>query len=114
MSRIAIKGVVSATVRRNLGLSLQANEIALFLSYSEEDVLVGHEFKYMIIGEKSIEVSLTLRFVTQQFGKEFDLIPQGWKTIAVLETDNQLPKQLVEMKTVNSWDEESSVSSYLL
>ncbi|WCL81654.1 hypothetical protein PPO43_00905 [Saprospira sp. CCB-QB6] len=86
----------------------------MFLSYSEEDVLVGHEFKYMIIGQESIEVSLFLRFVTQQFGKESDLIPQGWKTIAVLETDNQLPKQLVEMKTVNSWDEESSVSSYLL
>jgi len=115
MLRIGIKGIVSDIVKSNLGILLKGNEIALFLSYSEEDIPIGHKFKYIIIGQELVGMPLFLKYVTQQFGKEFNSIPKGWKTIAVLEAEDKIPEWLMEkMKTIDSWDEESSISNYLL
>ncbi|MDX3533070.1 hypothetical protein PV721_01525 [Streptomyces sp. MB09-01] len=92
---------------------LSANEEALFLSYNYADVPVGRSFDCCFRASDAsdvVSVTATVVAVTQQFGIGWDVIPHGWKTLAVLRFEPDTPALIRELPEAARWfDERVSV-----
>ena len=88
-------------------LKHRSNEVLLFVSYSSFDIKIGQKFQ--VVFDKrypggAMEFGdCILKRVTQQMFKEWDEIPQGWKTITLMEFDNGIPKMIAELPQIDSW-----------
>lgn len=84
------------------------NEVALFLSYNYAEVPVGRRFGccFRRSDESDIvRVAATVVAVTQQFGAVWDEIPHGWKTLAVLRFEPEVPAMVRDLPEAGAWFE---------
>lgn len=91
------------------------NEVALFLSYNYAEVPVGRRFGccFRRSDESDIvRVAATVVAVTQQFGAVWDEIPHGWKTLAVLRFEPEVPAMVRDLPEAGAWFERP-VSVYI-
>ncbi|MEU6063665.1 MULTISPECIES: hypothetical protein [Streptomyces] len=92
-----------------------ANEEALFLSYNYADVPVGRRYDccFRRADESDVAwVTVTVVAVTQQFGRVFDEIPHGWKTLTLLRFDPEIPALIRDLPAASAWFEQR-VSLYI-
>ncbi|MEU7730872.1 hypothetical protein AB0B78_37575 [Streptomyces sp. NPDC040724] len=85
---------------------LSANEVALFLSYNYADVPVGRSFDCCFRASDAsavVSVTATVVAVTQQFGFGWDVIPHGWKTLAVLRFEPEMPALIRDLPEAAGW-----------
>ncbi|MFI9051470.1 hypothetical protein [Streptomyces sp. NPDC053427] len=93
----------------SIGQSLprrSANDEALFLSYNYADVPVGRRFGCCFRRSDEsdvVRVTTTVVAVTQQFGVGWDEIPHGWKTLAVLRFDPEIPALIRDLPEAARW-----------
>lgn len=83
-----------------------ANEEALFLSYNYADVPVGRSFDCCFRRSDIRDVAwvtTTVVAVTQQFGVVWDAIPHGWKTLAVLRFEPEIPALIRDLPEAAAW-----------
>ncbi|MGP3987316.1 hypothetical protein [Streptomyces sp. 3N207] len=83
-----------------------AKEEALFLSYNYADVPVGRSFDCCFRRSDEsdvVSVTTTVVAVTQQFGVAFDVIPHGWKTLAVLRFEPEIPAMVHDLPEAAGW-----------
>ncbi|MFI1401097.1 hypothetical protein [Streptomyces sp. NPDC020681] len=82
------------------------NEEALFLSYNYADVPVGRSFGCCFRRSDESDVvwvTTTVVAVTQQFGFGWDVIPHGWKTLAVLQFEPEIPALIRDLPQAGAW-----------
>ncbi|MBT2364559.1 hypothetical protein J7E88_04265 [Streptomyces sp. ISL-10] len=85
-----------------------ANEQALFLSYNYADVPVGRRFDccFRRADERDVVwVATTVVAVTQQFGVAWDVIHHGWKTLALLRFEPEIPALIRDLPEASTWFE---------
>lgn len=117
-------------VRKGLPESLPVNSRVCFLAYSYADLPLPKEFdsvfRYhrdetavrhadeieILFRPKHLATAMPVRVrvlaVTQQSGEALTEIPDGEKTIAVLEFPDGVPSMIDELPTVNEWGESRS------
>ncbi|UXY30005.1 hypothetical protein [Streptomyces sp. HUAS TT20] len=91
------------------------NEEALFLSYNYADVPLGRRYDccFRRADESDVaRVAVTVVAVTQQFGRMFDEIPHGWKTLTVLRFEPEIPALIRDLPAASAWFEQR-VSLYI-
>jgi hypothetical protein len=83
---------------------------SLFANYSEIDIAKGTHFqKVFDLHTTTVEdVKCELDEVTQQFGKPFDYIPAGWKTICKINFFNEVPSLIESLPTIEDWSDKNS------
>jgi hypothetical protein len=86
--------------------------MGLFCSYSEFDIPLGHSFSYLVARNNrfSFQISCEVRFVTQAWGKIFDQIPSGHKTLCFVKLDDHSKRLFMEnLIVVDSWGYHSNI-----
>jgi hypothetical protein len=101
---ILCTGKLNSLALAEEGIALAENEICLFLGYSDFEIPLGHTFNFIRFKDQTDWVSckLTLKHITQQFRKTWDVIPRGWKTICVFKYENYC-KELEQIKESDQW-----------
>lgn len=95
-------------LRKGLPQTLPPNTVMLFVSFSFADIPLGTTFNAAFPRNKPDEaVHCTSRIVavTQQWGKPFDQIPHGWKTVCAVEFPAGIPPLVLALPTIESWYE---------
>lgn len=109
MNKIKILGKVSNKIIKNLGFTFNNYFNVFFIDFSEVSIPIDTEFNTIISSRgNTTSCKINLVRITQQFGKEFKEIPEGWKTIVELEILEPKPKILKEMPFINDWYESKS------
>ncbi|MGW7528992.1 hypothetical protein [Streptomyces sp. NPDC054783] len=83
-------------------------EQVLFLSFCYADVPLGRRYECCFPAADEGDatwVTVTVVAVTQQFGKPFDGIPHGWKTLALLRFEPEVPALISDLPTAPGWYE---------
>lgn len=97
-----------AAVQLGLGRAPSANGRVLFLGFASDEFALGTRFDF-VFPEHSpgdgVATEAVLMAVTQQWGKPFDAIPSGWKTISLIEFPQGVPELIDALPVVSSWDE---------
>ncbi|MFF3689657.1 hypothetical protein [Streptomyces sp. NPDC002187] len=91
------------------------NEDVLFLAYNYAEVPVGRRFNccFRRTDESDVvRVTTTVVAVTQQFGVEWDEIPHGWKTLALLRFEPEIPAMIRDLPEAYAWFEQP-ISVYI-
>jgi hypothetical protein len=109
---LVIEGYVSDNVRANVasGLPDQApeNTVLVFVSFAYADLPIGKRFDYLYphghVQRAALAPSRIIA-VTQQFGRPFDQLPHGWKTICLIEFPHGRPHLIEQLPTVDEWFE---------
>jgi hypothetical protein len=88
---LPVEGIAAPSALRKVqtGLpdELADNERAVFASFAYADIPLGKTYECLFWQDAPEQVERATTIVvaaTQQFGKPFDGLPHGWKTIAVL------------------------------
>lgn len=107
---LVIEGHVSAQslplVISGLGAGPSPRGRILFVSFAYADVPLGKTFNSIFPEGRPEEAKLTvarIEAVTQQFGKPFDEIPHGWKTVCLIEFPHGIPGMIAALPTVDAW-----------
>ena len=91
--------------------ALSDSTLCFFLSYAYDSIFVDHEFDYIFRTtnvSQGREARSIIKSVTQQFMKPFDCIPEGWKTICLIEFPDGIPDLIKELPIVENWFESAS------
>ncbi|QES55389.1 hypothetical protein DEJ51_15305 [Streptomyces venezuelae] len=83
-----------------------ANEEAVFLGYNYADVPVGRRYACCFRRDDTRDVeqvTTTVVAVTQQYGRSWDHIPHGWKTLSVLRFEPGIPAMVRELPLGGLW-----------
>jgi len=112
--QLLLEGSVSATalalVRAGLPDTWSGTARCLFATYAYADLPLGKRFDFAFpSGDPHAAEPTTaiVQAVTQQFGKPFDSIPHGWKTICLIDFGNSLPRAIENLPTLDSWGQSS-------
>jgi hypothetical protein len=104
------EGIVSKESLSLLGSGLpkewSTNAICCFLQFAYADIPIGAEFQYVFprkAPSEGIRSRCRVTAVTQEFGKPFDAIPKGWKTITLLEFPDGIPDLIRDLPVVDTW-----------
>lgn len=107
-----IQGRVSAGARGVVGLTAaDERDVPLFMRHAGKSHMVGDEFELVVDPDGTSVIVATrciLVAVTQQFGRPWDEIPAGWKTIAVLRFVNGVPPEVSNLPERDTWDSDVS------
>lgn len=76
-----------------------ANEAVVFLGYNYADVPVGRQYTCCFRRDEAT----TVVAVTQQYGRSWDHIPHGWKTLSVLRFEPETPAMIRELPHGGLW-----------
>jgi len=118
--RVHLQGIISRNSEKLIdkGFEQHGDEnltLNLFCSFSQFEIPIGTTFNYF--EKDNILIPLhhaMLIAVTQQFGKPFESIPEGWKTISKFEFSLEGVRELKsELPILDTWDY-SSNKLYLL
>lgn len=110
---LRLHGAASKKARKLIFSSHKNIEIGLidnvvFCDYSDFTIPLGQVFNFLIIEETPkiiIPANIKLIWITQQFFKEWEEIPMGWKTICGFEYEK---KDLFErLPVIDAWDTNS-------
>jgi len=64
---------------------------------------MGKRFDCCVTVEGVVRTDALVVAVSQQFGKPFDEIPHGWKTITMLRFSPEVPKGVRDLPEVEDW-----------
>jgi hypothetical protein len=95
-----------ALVRAGLPERIPSQAVILFVGFSYADIPLGKCFEIIFPkgrAEAGIRNRSCISAVTQQWGKPFDVIPNGWKTICVVEFPDGVPQMIEDLPTVEAW-----------
>jgi Fic family protein len=109
--QVSVNGIISSMSKKMIdkGFKIKGDEkhtLDLFCRYSNLEIPIGATFNYF---EKNNVLSplkneAVLIAVTQQFGKPFEVIPEGWKTISKFEFSEEDVSNLKnELPVLNTW-----------
>ena len=109
--QVKVNGIISETSKKLIdkGFTETRDEfhtINLFCSYSELKIPIGATFNCFEKNNKQtiLEKDAVLLAVTQQFGKPFEFIPEGWKTISKFEfSEKDVYNLKNELPILDSW-----------
>lgn len=110
---LIINGVVSSKAHEVLNLQEQKLENTewFFVSYSEKEVAKSEVFTLAFEEEcpdNFYKIKASPLVITQEFAKEFDCIPEGWKTIVLFQFWETDLKILEKLNTLDAWHFSSS------
>jgi hypothetical protein len=116
--QLLIEGRVSAktlaAIRAGLPLAWPSTARCLFASYAYADLPLGKRFDAIFPCEHPENAEPTVAMivgVTQQFGKPFEGVPHGWKTICLLDFPEGEPAVVADLPTVDAWGESKACVS---
>jgi len=98
----------SDLIKSGLPQNEPVNSEILFIGYAFADVPIGKSFAVIFPKDKpndGIYCESKIVGVTQQFGKPFDAIPNGWKTICIVEFPQGIPDLIKNLPVVETWFE---------
>src|SRR5690348_11575114 len=104
--RVSVK--TQAALRAGLPLAWPSTTRCLFVSYAYADLPLGKRFDVIFPSEHPERAEATVTAivgVTQQFGKPFDGVPHGWKTVCLLDFPEGEPATMAHLPTVDTWGE---------
>jgi len=109
--QVKVNGIISEGSKKLIdhGFKEKGDErrtLDLFCSYSEFEIPIGATFN--CFEKNGMQTLLTedavLIAITQQFGKPFEVIPEGWKTISKFEfSDKDVNNLRNELPVLDSW-----------
>ena len=109
-------GIVSAKTLAIVGdgfsIAPSPNGRILFFSFAYADLALGNAFSFVFPRKRpqdAVETEAVITAVTQQWGKPFDDLPHGWKTISLVEFPRGVPALIDALPIVDHWYE-SAVS----
>ena len=111
---LTIRGGVSPRAMNAIGNGFPPIEddpgtvVDLFLGFSYAHIPLGSRFEVIFHRDRPSEhysVDCTLVAVTQEMGKPFNGIPEGWQTICRLRFVGEVPEPLVRMVKIDSWSQ---------
>lgn len=82
------------------------NEVLLFLSYTYADVPLGRRYDCCFRRADETDVSwvtVTVVAATQQFLIGHDELPHGWKTLALLRFEPEIPTMIRDLPEASTW-----------
>lgn len=97
---------VLAAVRTGLLISPSPNGRVLFFDFAYADLALGKKFSFVFPKDRPQEAVATeavIVAVTQQWGKPFGEIPDGWKTISLVEFPRGVPALVDALPVVDGW-----------
>lgn len=113
--RLRLEGLLSpastAAVRAGLPADWPATARLLVATFADEDVPIGARFDRVVRVESAGELEVvraTLVAVTQQWGKPFANVPQGWKTFCLVDFPEGVPAMVAQLPTVDTWHQAPS------
>jgi hypothetical protein len=109
---LVLDGIVSnrslELIKSGLPQQHPPNALVLFVEYAYADVPLGRSFQVVFPygnAELGIRAECRIVAVTQQFGRPFDLVPQGWKTICIIEFPKGTPDLIQQLPIIDNWFE---------
>ena len=113
-----IEGRASPTVlsyvRGALPKEWPANCEVLLISFAYADIPIGRTFDVAFPRGAPTSATRTrcvIKAVTQQYAKPFGEIPDGWKTICLVEFPEGIPDVIASLPVVNGWYENQQTVS---
>ena len=97
------------SIRAGLPAQWPPNCRPCFVWYSYEDIPVGTTFDVVFERNNpafSVNAKSKIVAVTQQYAKPLDFIPQGWKTICLIEFSDDARPLLERLSIIDAWDQE--------
>ncbi|MFJ9929582.1 hypothetical protein ACIRU5_26595 [Streptomyces misionensis] len=85
-----------------------AGEEVVFLAHGYADVPLGRRYDCCFLADDEgavTWVTVTVVAVTQQFGRPFDGIPHGWRTLALLRFEPEVPAVVRALPRASVWCE---------
>ena len=115
---LILQGFVSdsslALIRSGLPAQWPQTARCLFVSYAYADLPLGKRFDFVFpwgAPGRAETTDAIIHAATQQFGKPFDEIPSGWKSICVIDFPRGVPPLVERLPVASSWgDLTTSVS----
>jgi hypothetical protein len=109
---LIVEGRASATIlfhmRGALPKELPTNSEVLLMSFAYADIPIGRTFDIVFptgVPKAPTRTNCEIAAVTQQYGKPFDEIPHGWKTICLVKFEEGIPDIIASLPLVNGWYE---------
>lgn len=108
---LRVQGLVSSStlrlVRKGLPGRWPSSARCVFVSYAYADLPVGERFDAVAESDKlegALATTARILAVTQQFGVALDVVPQGWKTICVVDFPAGVPACVAQLPVLDAWD----------
>lgn len=104
--KLKILGKVSKSTINTLNLDdfICEKNFILFADYSEYEISKFQNFDLIVdIKNKHYNCNAELIHITQQYGRVFEIIPKGWKTIIIIKVEGQIPSILQDLSEQDSW-----------
>lgn len=104
---LTVQGRAGESLHAGLPVSFPRTARRAFVSYSYADLPIGKQFDCCYpenMPSRVIPVPIRLLGVTQQFGKPFDQIPHGWKTICLFDFPEGVPPEVDALPILEGWD----------
>ena len=108
---LRVQGLVSPStlqlVRKGLPKRWPSSARCVFVSYAHADMPVGKLFDAVTASDALQGAEATtarILAVTQQFGVALDVVPQGWKTICVIDFPAGVPACVAQLPVLDAWD----------
>lgn len=112
---LLIEGFVSNQTLKKVNDGLQRtaynNIFTFFISYSKYDVKIGSQFN-VLYKESNPEIfeycTAELVDVTQELGRSWEMIPEGYKSIARFAFIGKIPRIINDLPVLDDWSYSSS------
>ncbi len=91
--------------------------VCCFVGFAYADLPVGKTFDRVFSRadyRRVQDARCTITGVTQQFGRVFDEVPHGWKTICLLNFPKGVPDLIRTLPLIASWDDAEPRTDVLL
>lgn len=80
--------------------------MCFFVGFAYADLPIGTTFTALFPfhrPELARRTTAVIHSVTQQFGRPFDVIPAGWKTISLIDFPAGIPEDAMQLPVVDTW-----------
>ena len=99
---------VLAAVRTGLLIAPSPNGRILLFGFAYADLALRKAFAFVFPRDRpqdAVATEAVIAAVTQQWGKPFDELPHGWKTISLVEFPRGVPAVVDALPVVDGWDD---------
>jgi hypothetical protein len=99
---------VLKAIRFGLPGDIPPRSAILFVGFSYASLPIGKCFDVVFPKDRpglGVKCPSRIRAVTQQWGKPFDHVPHGWKTICIVEFPDGVPSLIECLPSIDAWYE---------
>jgi hypothetical protein len=104
-------------VRSGLPRDLPMRVEYLFAQHASVDIPVGTRFGLLFEDEQAdhtVPIRGVLVGVTQQYGRPFDAVPRGWKTVCAIEFSDGVPRAVESLAMAETWGQSKKTVSLVM